>query len=73
MTSQAVVQRILVFSSTKAIALPVVISMLAMIVLMLGIMIALIHKEGHQPSVHLVATNMPPDLTLDKGMKWHLL
>ena len=42
-------------------------------VLMLAIMIALVHKEGNQPCIHLVETNMPPELTLNQGMIWHVL
>ena len=63
----------MVFKSPEAIALPIVVGMVAVIVIMLMVMITLIHKEGHQPSIHLVTTKMPPELTLETSMIWHLL
>ena len=69
---QATVQRIMVFSSTTVVAMPLVIVTLAMAVLMLGIMVILIRAQGNLPSIRLVATRMPPEMSLEKGMIWHL-
>ena len=71
-TSNAVVQRIMVFSSTTVVAMPLVLVTLAMAVLMLAIMVNLIRAQGNLPSIRLVATKMPPELNLEKGMVWHL-
>ena len=71
-TSKEVVQRIMVFSSTTAVTLPLVIVALAIMVLLLWIMAYLIRKEGLQRSIYLVSTNAPPLLTLKEGQKWHI-
>ena len=68
----ATVQRIMVFSSTTVVALPLVIITLAMMVLMVGLMVRLIKEQGIHPSIRLTTTRMQPELTLEKGMIWHL-
>ena len=62
----------MVFSSTTVVALPLVIITLAMLVLMIGIMIHLIRQEESHQSIRLTATKMPPEMTLERGMIWHL-
>ena len=68
----AVVQRVMVFSSSTVIATPLIAITLAMNAVIFFIMINVIRKEGHQPVLRLVATGVPPELTLDAGHKWHL-
>ena len=62
----------MVFSSTTVVALPLVIITLAMMVLMVGLMIHLIKEQGVHHSIRLTTTRMQPELTLEKGMVWHL-
>ena len=71
-TSGAVVQRIMSFSSTSVIALPVLVITFSSIALMITIMVSIIRKEGFQASIRLSKTGQPPELTLKKGHKWHL-
>ena len=68
----ALVRSIMVFSSPTMIAMPLVIITMFMLVLMLGIMVNLIQKEGRQPFIRLTATNTVPEMTVEKGQKWHL-
>ena len=63
---------LMVFSSTTAIALPLVVVTLAMVALMLGIMVSLIREEGRHPILLLAKTCVPPFLTIGKTQKWHL-
>ena len=69
---QATVQRIMVFSSTTVVAMPLVIVTLTMAVLMLGLMVHLIRVQGTLPDIRLATTRMPPEMSLEKGMFWHL-
>ena len=72
-TSGAVVQRIMAFGSTAVIALPVVVITFFSLALMLAIMLSLILREGLGLGVVLLTkTGQPPELTLQKGQKWHL-
>ena len=68
----AVVEREMVFSSSMVIALPLLVLTVAMAAAMLVIVFSIIQNEGHQPTIHLVATGMPPELTLIQGHLWHL-
>ena len=43
-----------------------------MAVLMLAIMIHLIRVQSNLPSIRLATTRMPPEMSLEKGMFWHL-
>ena len=70
-TSNDVVSRLMVFTSTAVIALPLVIITLTMGVLMLAIMVGIVKKEGRQQSIRLVATHMPPQMKLERGRRWH--
>ena len=69
---EAIVEHIMVFSSTTVVALPLVIITLAMLVLMMAIMVNLIRKEESHQSIHLTATRMPPEMTQEAGTIWHL-
>ena len=71
-TSNAVVQRIMVFSSTTVVAMPLVFITLGMAVMMLAIMVALIRALESLPSIRLSETKMTPELTLEEGQRWHL-
>eukprot|EP00966_Prymnesium_polylepis_P137904 3186902-Prymnesium_polylepis.2 len=68
-----IVERIMFFSSTTAVALPLVIVTLGMMVLILAIVVGIVLREGHVQTIRLVATHMPPELKLDRGQRWHLL
>ena len=71
-TSPAIVRRIMAFYSTRVIGLPLITIALAMMVLMLGLMVALIRHEGSQPLIRHVTTAAPPLLSLKKMYKWAL-
>ena len=62
----------MVFSSTTAVALPLVIVTLGMLVLIGAIVSSIVHKEGRVQSIRLVATHTPPELNLERGRRWHL-
>ena len=62
----------MVFTSTAVIAAPLLAIALAMAGLMVAIMVALVYIDGHQPMIHLSETGVPPQLTLEKGLQWHL-
>ena len=68
----AVVQRVMIFTSTAVIATPLIALTLAMAVVMLIIMVAIIHHEGHLPTIHLEETGAPPELTIQRDKRWHL-
>ena len=71
-TTEAVVERIMVFSSTTMIATPLVVVTLAVIAVMVVIMIVAMQRQGKQQFIRLVSTKMPPQLTLATGQKWQL-
>lgn len=62
----------MVFPSTTAVALPLIMTTLSMLVLILTIMVGIVQREGRVQTIRLVATHMPPDLKLDRGQRWHL-
>ena len=62
----------MVFSSTTAIALPLLVLNLGMVLLMLGIMVAIVINEESLPAIRLVSTGAPPEMGFESGQKWHL-
>ena len=68
----AAVQRIMVFPSTSAIAMPLLALTMMMAILMLLIMTVIIHKEGHQAEIRLESSGAPPEMTLLPWQRWHL-
>ena len=69
---EVVVQDAMVFSSTTAIASPLLAVNVGMVVLMLAIMVAIIVNEESLPAVRLVSTGAPPALAFEPGQQWHL-
>ena len=72
LTSNAVASRVMVFTSTTVIAMPLVFVTLAAAVMMLWIMVHVLRAQEDLPSVRLSSTKMPPELTMERCMVWHL-
>ena len=70
--SLAVVTRVMYFQDADHIAGPLLVITFAMLVVMAIIMFGLIRQQGNLPTIRLVSTGMPPELTVVHGHKWHL-
>ena len=70
--STVVVQRVMVFRSASAIAIPLLFLTMMMSILMLLIMAVIIRKEGNQPTIRLESSGAPPEMTLLPWQRWHL-
>jgi hypothetical protein len=68
----AIVQDIMVFTSELGIAVPLILITLTMLLVMISVVWTVLRREPRMPTIQVVETGMPPELTLVKGQKWHL-
>ena len=68
----AVVQYVMVFRSTSAIATPLLVLTFTMAILMLLLTADILRKEGRLASIRLEATGAPPELRISRCQLWHL-
>ena len=69
---EAVVRYVMAFDSTAQVVIPLISVTLGMLVVMVGIVVKRISMEGSTPTIRIVETGVAPELTVEKGHKWHL-